>query len=179
MLITSIPEASMNDEMEALQQRLAHARRIINTLKGSLRREKELRMDYHKKLESSHGFNEGDLAESPKHQNMLYEDYEDMDSDEQPKRKATPYRVGRGRGRGLGGRGGRGRGGLTLAERFGRAAQSPASEYTSSYDRDDHTASPPPPALALPAHFQDKDKEEPTQAPQEVEDGELRKSLSQ
>ncbi|KAF7975378.1 hypothetical protein HWV62_9715 [Athelia sp. TMB] len=159
-----------NNEMEALQQRLAHAQRTINTLKGTLRREKELRMDYRKKLEASPGFDAADLEESEEPEKDLEGDYEDVDDDERPKRKVTPYRVGHGRGRGQGGRGrGRGRGGLTLAERFGRALHSPASEY-GSYDQDDLTASPLPPVPAVPARFQDEEDEDSTPQVPEEED---------
>ncbi|KAF9237380.1 coiled-coil protein [Melanogaster broomeanus] len=44
-----------NKEIEALQQRLFHAERQIKTLKGSLHREKEMRMDYKRKLEALPG----------------------------------------------------------------------------------------------------------------------------
>ncbi|KAI0349197.1 hypothetical protein OH77DRAFT_1432278 [Trametes cingulata] len=130
-----------SNEIEALQQRLAHAQRQINTLKSTLQREKELRMDYRRKLEASPGFaieeeeDEGEEeAEAPK-----------------PKARLTPYRSGRGRGRG------RGRGGLTLTQRLGMAAHSPASEYNDEIDSD---ASPAPPVPPLPAAFQPEDAKE-------------------
>ncbi|KAL7277415.1 hypothetical protein ACG7TL_009277 [Trametes sanguinea] len=126
-----------SNEIEALQQRLAHAQRQINTLKSTLQREKELRMDYRRKLEASPGFaieeeeDEGEENEAPK-----------------PKARLTPYRSGRGRGRG------RGRGGLTLTQRLGLAAHSPASEYNDDMESD---ASPAPPVPPLPAAFRPED----------------------
>ncbi|KAI0332880.1 hypothetical protein GY45DRAFT_1432849 [Cubamyces sp. BRFM 1775] len=127
-----------SNEIEALQQRLAHAQRQINTLKSTLQREKELRMDYRRKLEASPGFaieeEEDEVAEEPEIA--------------KPKARLTPYRSGRGRGRG------RGRGGLTLTQRLGMAAHSPASEYNDDIDSD---ASPAPPVPPLPAAFRPED----------------------
>ncbi|KAI0720816.1 hypothetical protein C8T65DRAFT_632906 [Cerioporus squamosus] len=137
------------NEIEALQQRLAHAQRQINTLKSTLQREKELRMDYRRKLEASPGF--------------AIEEEEDEAAEEEgepapkPKARLTPYRSGRGRGRG------RGRGGLTLIQRLGMAAHSPASEYNDDFEPD---ASPAPSVPPIPAEFRqdvgmDEDDEEP------------------
>jgi hypothetical protein len=90
------------NEIEALQQRLAHAQRQINTLKGSLNHEKQLRMR---------------LEWSPGAANLLDEDEEEQEEDyvdettaaeakRVTKRSTTPFKVGarRGRGRGRGGR---------------------------------------------------------------------------
>jgi hypothetical protein len=141
-----------SNEIEALQQRLAHAQRQINTLKGTLRREKELRMDYRRKLESSPGFKEGDL---PAEEDEL--DYEDADGVEEElprlQRKVTPFRAANGRGRVGRGRARGGRGGLSLVQRLSMAANSP-----SEYDDEDQTelAMPPPPVPAIPDQFQDE-----------------------
>lgn len=122
------------NEIEALQQRLAHAQRQINTLKGTLQREKELKIEYRRKLDASPGYSieeeedetvEDDTLEAPK-----------------PKARLTPYRSVRGRGRG--------RGGISLLQRLGRAAHSPASEYNDEVEHD----SPVPPVPPLPAAFQ-------------------------
>ncbi|KAH9933802.1 uncharacterized protein B0H18DRAFT_982108 [Fomitopsis serialis] len=94
-----------SNEIEALQQRLAHAQRQINTLKGSLQREKELKIEYRRKLDAG---GEAEEVEEPK-----------------AKPRLTPYRAARGRGRG------RGRGGLTLIQRLGMAANSPEPRETS------------------------------------------------
>lgn len=122
-----------SNEIEALQQRLAHAQRQINTLKGSLQREKELKIEYRRKLDASPGY-------------AIEEEEPDAEDTEEPKVKPrlTPYRVGRGRGRG------RGRGGLTLIQRLGMAANSPGSEYNDDEPRE---TSPPPPVPPLPAAF--------------------------
>ncbi|TFY60678.1 hypothetical protein EVJ58_g4992 [Rhodofomes roseus] len=122
-----------SNEIEALQQRLAHAQRQINTLKGSLQREKELKIEYRRKLDASPGY-------------AIEEEEGDAEDVEEPKAKPrlTPYRAARGRGRG------RGRGGMTLIQRLGMAANSPGSEYN---DDEPHETSPPPPVPPLPAAF--------------------------
>ncbi|KAF8137557.1 coiled-coil protein [Boletus edulis] len=104
-----------NKEIEALQQRLFHAERQIKTLKGSLHREKEMRLDYKRRLEPSPGYayDENEPPESGS--------FEDIDplapaANTRPRHKLTPFRTGAGRGR-------RGRGGVSLAERFGRASR--------------------------------------------------------
>ncbi|TBU22578.1 hypothetical protein BD311DRAFT_138610 [Dichomitus squalens] len=139
------------NEIEALQQRLAHAQRQISTLKSTLQREKELRMDYRRKLEASPGFaieeEEDDVAD------------EDAEAVPKPKARLTPYRSGRGRGRG------RGRGGLTLIQRLGMAAHSPSSEYNDDHDFD---TSPAPSVPPIPAEFRqgaDLDEEEEFEEP--------------
>ena len=124
------------NEIEALQQRLAHAQRQISTLKNTLQREKELRMDYRRKLEASPGF--------------AIEEEEDDEAGEEgesvpkPKARLTPYRSSRGRGRG------RGRGGLTLIQRLGMAAHSPSSDFNDDVDPD---FSPIPSVPPIPAEF--------------------------
>ncbi|KAG1843143.1 hypothetical protein DFJ58DRAFT_805024 [Suillus subalutaceus] len=114
-----------NNEIEALQQRLVHAQRQISTLKGSLHREKEMRMEYRRKLEV-----------------FLWPPGDETNDDDEIEtkhpRRLTPYRSGGGRGRGR-----RGRGRSSLVTRLGMAAQSPSP--TSDYN-----ASPPPPVPALP-----------------------------
>ncbi|KAG2154148.1 coiled-coil protein [Suillus bovinus] len=121
-----------NNEIEALQQRLAHAQRQISTLKGSLHREKEMRMEYKRKLESSSGYAH-DENEPPE---------DETNDDDEPEtkhpRRLTPYRSGGGRARGR-----RGRGRSSLVTRLGMAAQSPS--LTSDYN-----ASPPPPVPPFP-----------------------------
>lgn len=122
-----------SNEIEALQQRLAHAQRQINTLKGSLQREKELKIEYRRKLDASPGY-------------AIEEEDAEADEAEESKVKPrlTPYRAARGRGRA------RGRGGLTLIQRLGMAANSPGSEYN---DDDPRETSPPPPVPPLPPAF--------------------------
>ncbi|KAI0739174.1 hypothetical protein C8Q80DRAFT_1124536 [Daedaleopsis nitida] len=123
------------NEIEALQQRLAHAQRQINTLKSTLQREKELRMDYRRKLEASPGF------AIEEEEDVTVEEEADA---EKPKARLTPYRTVRGRGRG------RGRGGLTLIQRLGMAQHSPASDYSDDVDPD---SSPVPAVPSIPAEF--------------------------
>ncbi|KAI0822893.1 hypothetical protein BC628DRAFT_1521193 [Trametes gibbosa] len=130
-----------SNEIEILQQRLAHAQRQITTLKGTLQREKELRMDYRRKLESSPGFA------------IEEEEVDDVEEPEvaKPKARLTPYRTIRGRGRG------RARGGISLTQRFNMAANSPASEFNDDVDDDTSSAPPVPP---LPAAFRPEDAKE-------------------
>ena len=101
-----------SNEMEALRQAYSHAQRTISTLKGTISREKELRMDYRRKLI------EAGLTE------RLEEEEEDeiVEVNEPAGRiKATTLR-GRGRLRGSGV--GRGRGRVaTLAHRLNMVAQ--------------------------------------------------------
>ncbi|EGO03686.1 hypothetical protein SERLA73DRAFT_165305 [Serpula lacrymans var. lacrymans S7.3] len=139
-----------SNEIEALQQRLAHAQRQINTLKGTLNREKELRIEYKRKLDSSPGSTP--YEEDPPEDDWAEEDGDaDAEGENKTGRRLTPFRSRGGRTRG--GRG-RGRGGLTLAQRLGMAASSPSSEY--NFDEfNDNTASPPPPVPAIPDKFHD------------------------
>ncbi|KAH7886987.1 hypothetical protein F5I97DRAFT_1808344 [Phlebopus sp. FC_14] len=136
-----------NKEIEALQQRLFHAERQIKTLKGSLHREKEMRMDYKRKLESSPGYvrDENDPPEEE-----LFEDNDvTVPTAARPKRKLTPFRTGSGRTRGR-----RGRGGSTLTERLGMAEYSPSSDYNAG---DIDSTSPAPPVPRIPGRFQEGD----------------------
>ena len=100
-----VAENHRSKEIEALQQRLAHAQRQNNLLKGSLS-EKPLRM----RLEGAE-YEEGEE-----------DDYVDVDEDtavtENKKvvKRVTPCKVGSGRGRGI-----------TLVQRF--AAATPASQH--------------------------------------------------
>lgn len=129
-----------SNEIEALQQRLAHAQRQISTLKGSLQREKEMRLEAVRKSADSPGYPpfDGDEENAPE------------GDPSPPQRKVTPFRVGsRGKTR-------RGRG--SLLARLGQAARSPTrSEY------DDDEAPPnsgtPPPLPHMPDHFQDTHEE--------------------
>ncbi|TRM62339.1 hypothetical protein BD626DRAFT_570053 [Schizophyllum amplum] len=137
------------NEIEALQQRLAHAQRQINTLKGSLQREKEMKSDYRKRLvEASPGVVVDDDQDDD-----AYEDEETTNApaNRSSRLRGTPFRSGgRGRGRGRGGRSG-----LTLAQRLGMAANSPASEYNDDDELDTTDAPPVPP---IPINFQGADE---------------------
>ncbi|KAI0346389.1 hypothetical protein BDW22DRAFT_1388518 [Trametopsis cervina] len=136
-----------SNEIEALQQRLAHAQRQINTLKGSLQREKELRIEYRRKLDASPG--EIDEEEDEE------DDVQDDGEDGKHKPRLTPFRVGKGV---RGGRGrGRGRGGMTLMQRL--QAHSPGSEYADEDDLREAAAesSPAPPVPSLPSKFREEE----------------------
>ncbi|KAF7798463.1 hypothetical protein EIP86_009684 [Pleurotus ostreatoroseus] len=141
-----------SNEIEALQQRLAHAQRQINTLKSSLQREKEMRIDYKRKLDAA-------MAKSDEEEEGENEEEEargqSILEESKSKPRLTPFRVGRGRGRG------RGRGGMTLLQRL--AAHSPSSEYGA--DDKDEDSSPPPPVPPLPAiePLEAEDDEDDTQ----------------
>ncbi|KAF9467802.1 hypothetical protein BDZ94DRAFT_1294718 [Collybia nuda] len=144
-----------SNEIEALQQRLAHAQRQINTLKGTLQREKQLKMEYRSRLEASPGG-------SPMEEEELMPDEEDDDTTLEGKkpgkgRTITPFKVG-GRGRGRG-RGRGARGGISLIERLGMAAHSPASEYNDD-DRLHLDDSSPPPVPPIPIRFSQPEEDE-------------------
>jgi len=129
-------------EIEDLQQRLQHAQRQIKKLTGSLHREKEMRMDYRRRLESSPGYVH-DENEPP--EDDLF-DADDDSVDVKPKRKVTPFRGGRTRGR-------RGRG-SAFSHRLGSAGGTPSSDYGPTFES---TLTPPPPVPSIPGEFQDGD----------------------
>jgi Meiotic cell cortex C-terminal pleckstrin homology len=130
-----------NNEIEALQQRLTHAQRQINTLKGTLQREKEIKLDYRRKLQSSPGF----AAEGEEVDDDTI--FEDTDAGLKSKPRSTPYRSG-GKTRGRGGR----TSGLTLVQRLAMAPNSPSSEYNLDDEALDHDV--PPPVPPIPIRFQ-------------------------
>ena len=117
-----------SNEVEALQQRLAHAQRQINTLKSTLQREKELKIEYRKRLDVSPAVS----SELNTEEYVSDEDTEDgtAGTGKKPWRMASfrPGRGGRGRGgaRGVGGArcraGGRG-GRVSRARRGCRCAR--------------------------------------------------------
>ena len=140
-----------SNEIEALQQRLAHAQRQISTLKGSLQREKEMRLEAVRKSADSpgHALFDGDEENAPE------------DESSPPQRRVTPFRVGsRGKTR-------RGRG--NLLARLGQAARSPTR---SEYDGDEAPPNfgTPPPLPHMPDHFQDTHEETSDREDREDED---------
>ncbi|KAG6908006.1 hypothetical protein DXG01_006541 [Tephrocybe rancida] len=138
------------NEIEALQQRLAHAQRQISTLKGTLQREKQLRMEYRSKLEGAAGHGLPAEIEDELEDEDTYEEEEVSDGKKgKLSRKVTPFKVG-GRGRG--------RGGFTLIQRLGMASASPSSEY--NYDGDNFDDSPPPPVPPIPIRFSQPQEDE-------------------
>ncbi|KAH9042692.1 hypothetical protein EDB85DRAFT_1916285 [Lactarius pseudohatsudake] len=123
-----------SNEVEALQQRLAHAQRQINTLKSTLQREKELKIEYRKRLDAS-----------PAVSDLNTEEYvTDNDTEDgTPGTGKNPRRLGSFRA-GRGGRGrGRARGGITLIQRLEHAARSPPSDFEEDDDFDAVTSTPP------------------------------------
>ncbi|KAH7868951.1 uncharacterized protein C8R40DRAFT_1132791 [Lentinula edodes] len=147
------------NEIEVLQQRLAHAQRQILTLKGTLQREKKEKLDLRRKYEVQ-GPEEEDDAEK----DMDMEEEEVGDEAVGPNSTLNPvsgkrrglmtFKVGVGRGiRGTGRGRGRGRGGITLTERLNFAAHDQDDEDRFSLERD--TSMPAVPAM--PVHFTDED----------------------
>ncbi|KAI5121954.1 hypothetical protein M0805_002025 [Coniferiporia weirii] len=124
-----------SNEIEALQQKLAHAQRQISTLKGTLGREKELRMEYRRRMLEA-GVQGERLDED---EDGTEEEVVDEVGQPKVRVRATPFR-GRGRGRGtILVRGGKGR--STLTQKLGRAAQSPSSDQDEEEDDDDDMVS--------------------------------------
>ena len=105
-------------EIEALQKRLAHAQRQINTLKGTLAKEKQMRLELRNKIDTPA---------------IRSDDEEDAnEQDARPgSRRLTPFRVG-GHGRGFSS----GNRGMTLMQRLGMATSSPVAAYTDYGDED-------------------------------------------
>ncbi len=133
-----------SNEVEALQQRLAHAQRQINTLKSTLQREKELKIEYRKRLDASPAVSTDLNTE----EYVSDDDTEDGASGTgKNSRRLGSLRVGRG-----GRRGGRARGGITLIQRLEHAARSPPSDFEGDDDFSALTSTPPQPP-ALPVFF--------------------------
>lgn len=80
-----------SNEIEALQQRLAHAQRQISTLKGSLVREKQARMKA-----------EGVTSNATDEEGEEYVDEDTAGDKKKTKKTHTPFRASRGRGLGRG-----------------------------------------------------------------------------
>ena len=144
-----------SNEIEALQQRLAHAQRQINTLKGSLNREKQHRM----RLEGSAAGTAIHEDEDEDEEGYVDENTVAVEGRKLTKKSTTPFKVGATRGA-RGGRGrGRGRGINSLIQKLGIAATSPASEYNDDYQPNFDNL---PPVPAIPIHFsrpEDEDDE--------------------
>ena len=87
-----------SNEIEALQQKLAHAQRQINTLKSSLNREKELRMEYKRKLVEA-GVKGQRLDDEDDEEGEEVEEAETEARQSKSKMRSSPFR-GKGRGRG-------------------------------------------------------------------------------
>jgi meiotic cell cortex pleckstrin-like protein len=137
-----------SNEVEALQQRLAHAQRQINTLKSTLQREKELKIEYRKRLDVSPGVSVSTELNTEEY--ISDEDTEDgtLGTGKKPRRLVS-VRAGRGgRGRGRV----RGRGGITLIQRLEHAARSLSPEYDGDEDFGAITSTPPQ-VPALPVFF--------------------------
>jgi predicted nucleic acid-binding Zn-ribbon protein len=133
-----------SNEVEALQQRLSHAQRQINTLKSTLQREKELKIEYRKRLDASPAVSTDVNTE----EYVTDDDTEDGTSGTgKISRRLGSFRVARG-GRGRG----RARGGITLIQRLENAARSPPSDFQGDDDFGALTSTPPP-LPALPVFF--------------------------
>ena len=147
-----------SNEIEALQQRLAHAQRQINTLKGTLHREKQLRLEYKHRLEASPGGLPAGMAYEEDEEDVSYEDEETLEGRKTGKaRSTTPFKVG-GRGAGAFSRGRGGRGGITLIQRLGMAAYSPSSEFND--DDQSRLDGTPPPVPPIPIRFSQAGEDE-------------------
>ena len=140
-----------NNEIEALQQRLSHAQRQINTLKGTLQREKEMN-----RRRGSMGTPTGEEGEED--EEGLFEDMEVIGkagASALRSRRATPFRSG-GKTRGKPGRSS----GLTLVQRLAMAPASPSSEFAFEEEVEDGEGSDLPPVPPIPIKFQQLDGQE-------------------
>jgi hypothetical protein len=128
------------NEIEGLQQRLAHAQRQINTLKGLLNHEKQLRM----RLEGSPGAAHLlDEDEEEQEEDYVDEHTAAAEAKRVTKRSTTPSKVGAREGRGQG-RGGRG--GISLIQRLGMVPHPNSTMMSRLW------TTRPPPVPAIPIH---------------------------
>jgi hypothetical protein len=133
-----------SNEVEALQQRLSHAQRQINTLKSTLQREKELKIEYRKRLDGSPAVSAE--LNTEEYQSDEYTEDGTPGTGKKPRRLVSFRATRGGRGRG-------GRSGVTLIQRLEHAARSLTSEFDGDEDFDALTSTPPPQAPALPVFF--------------------------
>ncbi|KAL0069266.1 hypothetical protein AAF712_003630 [Marasmius tenuissimus] len=137
------------NEIEALQQRLAHAQRQISTLQGTVRREKREKMDLRRKL---------GLSENGDGDDNEWTDNEPPEEEEEEEEEEYTFAASNGSGNkrharhhsGISYRGGRGarggrrvprRGGLTLNERLSLVS-SQGDEYDEAHLHDPHDEEP-------------------------------------
>ncbi|KAF8635381.1 hypothetical protein AX15_000386 [Amanita polypyramis BW_CC] len=120
------------NEIETLQKRLAHAQRQINTLKGTLTKEKQMRLELRNKLDVS------PVKRSDDEDDAMVEEESRVAN-----RHLTPFRAG-GRGRGGFSSGNRG---MTLMQRLGMTTSSPVGPYTDYGDDDIDGDVPPVPPI--------------------------------
>ncbi|KAJ3823527.1 hypothetical protein F5880DRAFT_1566576 [Lentinula raphanica] len=165
------------NELEVLQQRLAHAQRQISTLKGTLQREKKEKLDLKRKFGVQGPEDEDDLLNED---SVAEEEGGDGDDTVGPnntlspvngkRRKPLTFTAGRGsRGR-LRGRGGRRgfTGDLTLTERFNLAAREPDDQDDFSPERGSTSPSAPSIHLADEDAFGDLEEEDQDQVPEHM-----------
>ncbi|KAJ3718879.1 hypothetical protein C8R42DRAFT_723402 [Lentinula raphanica] len=164
------------NELEVLQQRLAHAQRQISTLKGTLQREKKEKLDLKRKFGVQGSEDEDDLL----NEDSVVEEGGDGDDTVGPnntlspvngkRRKPLTLTAGRGsRGR-LRGRGGRRGliGDLTLTERFNLAACELDDQDDLSPERGSTSPSAPSIHLADEDAFYNLEEEDQDQVPEHM-----------
>ncbi|KAJ3728241.1 hypothetical protein C8R42DRAFT_638069 [Lentinula raphanica] len=164
------------NELEVLQQRLAHAQRQISTLKGTLQREKKEKLDLKRKFGVQGPEDEDDLL----NEDSVIEEGGDGDDTVGPnntlspvngkRRKPLTLTAGRGsRGR-LRGRGGRRGliGDLTLTESFNLAAREPDDQDDLSPERGSTSPSAPSIHLADEDAFYNLEEEDQDQVPEHM-----------
>ncbi|KIK68458.1 hypothetical protein GYMLUDRAFT_54091 [Collybiopsis luxurians FD-317 M1] len=145
--LPSSPFRSTNhplNEIEVLQQRLAHAQRQISTLKGTLQREKKEKLDLKRRLGDAGPEDEDDLlgevdAEEDEDVGDAVGANSSTSAVNGKKKGLMTFRAGSGRGlrgrlRGSA-RGGRGRGGLSFTERLIEAQDHDDGEETFTPER--------------------------------------------
>lgn len=144
-----------SNEIEALKQNLAHAQRQVNMLRGTVQREKELRLDYRRKLAEAEG---------------KAEEFIDVDDEEEENVDPTKVRARMTRGRGRGTvRRGRGAKSL-LSQRLTMAPGTPDSEFLDNIDETEMQDVTSDPTLQQEEQFS-KDQEEEHASPENEEDG--------
>ncbi|KAF8636910.1 hypothetical protein AX17_003161 [Amanita inopinata Kibby_2008] len=143
-----------SNEIEALNRRLAHAQRQINTLKGTLTKEKQMRMELRNKLDAS------PIKRSEDDDN---DNHTEQDASRVANRRLTPFRVG-GRGRDISS----GNRGMTLMQRLGMTTSSPAYADEDDEEIEDghdfisqrhRSEIPPVPPIPVTVNSHDEDDE--------------------
>jgi Meiotic cell cortex C-terminal pleckstrin homology len=133
-----------SNEIEALKQSLAHAHRQVSMLRGTVQREKELRMDYRRKLAEAEGKAE-ELVDEEEEENI------------DPTKARSRTVRGRGRGAMRHGRGIR----SALSQKLAMTPGTPDSEFLDSIDEMEASDATPEATLQQVQH----DDEDEEQAP--------------
>ncbi|KAF8492517.1 hypothetical protein JB92DRAFT_3002848 [Gautieria morchelliformis] len=131
-----------SNEIEALKQSLAHAHRQVSMLRGTVQREKELRMDYRRKLAEAEGRTE-ELVDEEEEENI------------DPTKARSRTARGHGRGAVRHGRGTR----SALSQKLAMVPGTPDSEFLDSIDEMEVPDVASEPTLQLEQYGEEDDEQ--------------------